>query len=126
MRSALEAGIVPGAGLALYAASKKLVNKEIDSDYNSAFNVVKNAITKPLDQILVNAGIEPKKIISLIEKEKKANFGYDVKNEEFGDLYKLGVIDPLKVTKNALINSSSVATTILSTNAIVTHARIKD
>ena len=126
VRSALEAGIVPGAGLALYAASKKLVNKEIDSDYNSAFNVVKNAITKPLDQILVNAGIEPKKIISLIEKEKKANFGYDVKNEEFGDLYKLGVIDPLKVTKNALINSSSVATTILSTNAIVTHARIKD
>ena len=88
--------------------------------------MVKNAITKPLEQILVNAGIEPKKIISLIEKEKKANFGYDVKNEKFGDLYKLGVIDPLKVTKNAMINSSSVATTILSTNAIVTHARIKD
>jgi chaperonin GroEL len=126
VRSALEAGIVPGAGLALYTASKKLVNKEIDLDYNSAFNIVKNAITKPLEQILVNAGIDPKKIISLIEKEKKANFGYDVKNEKFGDLYKLGVIDPLKVTKNALINASSVATTILSTNAIITHARIKD
>jgi len=126
VRSALEAGIVPGAGLALYSASKKLVNKEIDLDYMSAFNIVKNAITKPLEQILVNAGIDPKKIISLIEKEKKANFGYDVKNEKFGDLYKLGVIDPLKVTKNALINASSVATTILSTNAIITHARIKD
>ena len=126
VRSALEAGIVPGAGVALYAASKKLVNKEIDADYNSAFNIVQTAITKPLEQILVNAGIDPKKITSLIEEESKPNFGYDVKNEKFGDLYKLGVIDPLKVTKNALINAASVSTTILSTNAIITHARIKD
>ena len=52
-----------------------------------------------------------------------ANVGYDVKNEVIGDMYKMGVIDPLKVTKNALKNAVSVATTILSTNAIVTHAR---
>ena len=126
VRSALEAGIVAGAGLALYEASKKIVNKEIDSDYNTAFNIVKNAIKKPLQQIIVNAGIKPEKIISIIEEEKSPNYGYDVKNEKFGDLYKLGVIDPLKVTKNALINASSVATTILSTNAIITHARMKD
>tara|TARA_R110002020_G_scaffold54419_1_gene151733 strand:- start:2780 stop:4408 length:1629 start_codon:yes stop_codon:yes gene_type:complete len=124
VRSALEAGIVPGAGLALYAAAKKIVNQEIDADYIAAFNIVKTAITKPLEQILVNAGIEPEIIISLIEEENKTNFGYDVKNEEFGDLYKLGVIDPLKVTKNALVNAVSVATTILSTNAIITHARV--
>ena len=59
-----------------------------------------------------------------INESSKKNYGFDVKNEKFGDLFKLGVIDPLKVTKNALINSSSVASTILSTNAIVTHARI--
>ena len=55
---------------------------------------------------------------------RKRNYGFDVKNEKFGDLFALGVIDPLKVTKNALVNASSVATTILSTNAIITHARV--
>lgn len=54
-----------------------------------------------------------------------SDLGYDVKNEKWGDMYEMGVIDPLKVTKNALLNAVSVATTILSTNAIVTHARIK-
>ena len=49
--------------------------------------------------------------------------GYDAKNERYGDMFEMGVIDPLKVTKNALVNASSVATTILSTNAIITHAR---
>ena len=53
------------------------------------------------------------------------DIGFDVKNEEYGNMFDLGVIDPLKVTKNALVNASSVATTILSTNAIVTHQRIK-
>ena len=53
------------------------------------------------------------------------NVGYDVKAEVIGDMYKMGVIDPLKVTKNALTNAVSVATIILSTNAIVTHARVK-
>ena len=52
----------------------------------------------------------------------KKNHGFDVKNEKYGDMFKMGVIDPLKVTKNAFINAVSVATTILSTNAIVTHA----
>ena len=51
------------------------------------------------------------------------NLGYDVKNEKYGDMLKMGVIDPVKVTRHALINAISVATTILSTNAIVTHAR---
>ena len=53
----------------------------------------------------------------------KHNFGFDVKNEEYGDMFKMGIIDPLKVTKNALLNAVSVATTILSTNAIITHKR---
>ena len=52
--------------------------------------------------------------------------GFDVKNEKYGDMFKMGVIDPVKVTKNALINASSVATTILSTNSIITHARADD
>ena len=54
------------------------------------------------------------------------SYGYDVKNQEYGDMFNMGIIDPLKVTKNALINAVSVATTILSTNAIVTLARTYD
>lgn len=125
VRSALEEGIVAGAGLALYNASKNITGNNKDADYNTACNIVREAIVQPLIQILENAGINPENILSEIN-DKKKNYGFDVKNEKFGDLFKLGVIDPLKVTKNALINSSSVAATILSTNAIVTHARVKD
>ena len=124
VRSALEEGIVAGAGLALYNASKNIVNNNKDTDYNSACNIVREAIVQPLIQILENAGIKPENILAEINDNKQKNYGYDVKNEKFGDLFKLGVIDPLKVTKNALINASSVATTILSTNAIITHARV--
>ena len=124
VRSALEEGIVAGAGLALYNASKNIVNNNKDTDYNSACNIVREAIVQPLIQILENAGIKPENILAEINDNKQKNYGYDVKNEKFGDLFKMGVIDPLKVTKNALINASSVATTILSTNAIITHARV--
>lgn len=124
VRSALEEGIVSGAGLALYSASKTLSSDGKDADYNTACNIVREAITQPLIQILENAGIKPENIISEINDSSQKNYGFDVKNEKFGDLFKLGVIDPLKVTKNALINASSVATTILSTNAIITHARV--
>jgi len=123
VRSALEEGIVAGAGLALYNASKKIVGNDSDPDYNTACNIVREAIVQPLIQILDNAGIKAENILSEINDSKKKNYGFDVKNEKFGDLFALGVIDPLKVTKNALVNASSVATTILSTNAIITHAR---
>ena len=69
-----------------------------------------------------NAGLDADDIMDKDDLIDDIN-GFDVKNEVYGDMYKMGVIDPLKVTKNALINAASVATTILSTNAIVTHAR---
>jgi chaperonin GroEL len=124
VRSALEEGIVAGGGIALYNASKKLKNNNSSMDYNTAFNIVKDALRRPLMQILDNAGIDPEKIFESVDRVKVKHYGFDVKNEKYGDMFDLGVIDPLKVTKNALINSSSVATTILSTNAIVTHARV--
>ena len=127
VRSALEEGIVAGGGVALYGLSKNMYNlyKE-DIDYTAAFLIVKDTLCQPLYQILINAGMNPKNIMG----EEGMFFngpdnGFDVKNEEYGNMFDLGVIDPLKVTKNALVNASSVATTILSTNAIVTHQRIK-
>jgi chaperonin GroEL (HSP60 family) len=94
-------------------------------DEDIADVILGHAMCIPFYQILENAGIDLRgasKILVKVSKGKK-DFGYDVKNEEYGDMFKMGVIDPLKVTRLALLNAVSVATTILSTNAIVTHAR---
>ena len=130
VKSALESGTIPGGGLALYNIGDYMIDKlsQIpESFYNEddvATIILAKAIQEPFYQILENAGIEAGTICDELE-DKSANFGYDVKNEKYGDMYELGIIDPCKVTKNALTNAVSVATTILSTNAIVTHARIK-
>jgi len=124
VRSALEEGIVPGGGIALLNCAKNLGqdDKSKESEWLVAKNIIAEAMQAPFQQILVNAGMDPEKILADLKKNK--SFGFDVKNEEYGDMYKMGVIDPLKVTRNALINAVSVATTILTTNAIVTHARV--
>ena len=129
MRSALEEGILPGGGLALYNASYKLKSLlSHDKDYSTAMQIVKAAIRAPMQQIIENSGLDKTEIENRLEdfrELQKYNYGFDVKEEQYGNMYTIGIIDPLKVTKNALLNSSSVASTILSTNAIVTHARIK-
>ena len=116
VRSALEEGILPGAGLALYQEGLLLLNSR-----NSAKKIAKailgGALLEPLKQIQLNAGIENK----IVYNEK--NIGLDVKTGKEGDLIEMGIIDPMKVTKQALQNAVSVAVTILSTDAIVTMAR---
>jgi chaperonin GroEL len=118
VKSAIEEGILPGGGVALLRCAEKLG----DGDSN---DVMYGALISPLEQILTNAGENIKEIRDKICSCADAphNFGYDVKNKVFGDMYKMGIIDPAKVTKNALKNAVSVATTILSTNAIVTMKR---
>ena len=88
-------------------------------DYSpKAFKLTDNEIKECISQV------SPKDLDD-IKIKSVGDEGYDVKNECYGDMFKMGIIDPLKVTKNALINAVSVATTILSTNAIVTHTRVK-
>jgi len=121
VRSALEEGIIPGGGVPLLAVARKLewkIGKKKEEQV--ALSILKDALVVPCYQIIMNAGEDPQKIKQHIES---ASHGYDVKNGKFGDMYTMGIIDPLKVTKNALLNAVSVATTILSTNAIVTLAR---
>lgn len=124
VRSAMTEGILPGSGLALY----NIVNNYLEQKYEGenpgskkiAYAILKDALVAPIKQILENGGLDLKETYN---QEFKEGFGYDVKNDEYGDLIKLGVIDPMKVTKSALQNAVSVAVTILSTNAIVTMAR---
>jgi len=121
VRSALEEGVLPGAGKALIEQSAELRNDDNKSaEYNTAINIIKEALTAPFAQILLNAGLRP----SDIYKDGCPNgVGYNLKTGEMGDLITMGVIDPLKVTRSALQNAVSVATTILSTDCIVTMAR---
>jgi len=118
VRSALEEGILPGGGIALFKESLVGFFDQPDEE-NIARKILFKALRAPLMQIWHNAGIEESKD----GLESHYDFGYNVKTQEWGDMYKMGVIDPLKVTKSALQNAVSVAVTILSTNAIITMAR---
>tara|TARA_R110000803_G_scaffold56959_3_gene114653 strand:- start:1622 stop:3220 length:1599 start_codon:yes stop_codon:yes gene_type:complete len=119
VRSALEEGILPGGGVALYYASRQYDLM----DATIAQQMLNFALKSPLRQIYKNAGIEINKEILKDLDFCEQNYGMNVKTEEWGDMYKMGVIDPLKVTKSALQNAVSVAVSILSTNAIITQAR---
>jgi chaperonin GroEL len=86
-----------------------------------AIAIMKKALVAPMRQIIENSGKDPEAIMHGIMPIE--NEGYDVKKEDYVDMMKAGIIDPAKVTKNALMNAVSVATTILSTNAIITNIR---
>jgi chaperonin GroEL len=132
VRSALEEGIVRGGGSALFYIGEHLEiqrykgkpQEEFD-DEDVADVILGHAMCIPFFQILENAGINFRDANTILVKSHKKgkDYGYDVKNEKYGDMFKMGVVDPLKVTRLALLNAVSVATTILSTNAIITHAR---
>lgn len=117
VRSALEEGILPGAGRAL---DDVLLEEPTESSSRAAYNILSRALRAPLEQILENAGLCATNIYS---GGVPSGHGYNLKTGEMGDLIHMGIIDPLKVTRSALQNALSVATTILSTNAIITMAR---
>jgi chaperonin GroEL len=121
VRSALEEGIVPGAGKALFEFDlSSFVEENSTNEYKAAIKIMQSALEAPLTQILENAGLCMTNVYGGGMKEGE---GYNVKTGEIGDLIEMGVIDPTKVTRSALQNAVSVATTILSTNAIITMAR---
>jgi chaperonin GroEL len=126
VRSALEEGILPGGGLALFSESYSIIADaddmidDISANKYVAMHIMARAIQSPLLQIMTNAGLDGYEVMEVPFGKDQ---GYDVKNEAYGDMFKMGIIDPLKVTKNALKNAVSVATTILSTNAIITMTR---
>ena len=126
VKSALEEGILPGGGLSLFTVGKEYEDMSAVIKKNSAkkiaYAILGGALKTPLTQILNNAGMD----LYLYEKKSlKWGEGYDVKNEEWGNMISMGVIDPLKVTRSALQNAISVAVTLLSTNAIITMHRTK-
>lgn len=127
VRSALEEGILPGGGLALYDEGLRMdtfvYKSNIPNSKSIAYAIMAEALKSPMKQIFSNAGYNDQKINDFCDFEHPFDEGINVKENHKGNLIEMGVIDPLKVTKQALQNAVSVAVTILSTNAIVTMAR---
>lgn len=121
VRSALEEGILPGAGRALDQIDlKELVGEIKTKEQWAAFNILSAALKSPITQILENAGLS---LTNIYNGGVPDGHGYNLKSGKMGDLIEMGIIDPLKVTRSALQNALSVATTILSTNSVITMAR---
>jgi chaperonin GroEL len=118
-RAAVEEGVVPGGGVALLRAKQRAgVIKGDNADQDAGIQLVLRAIEEPLRQIVANAGGEPSVVVNRV-LEGEGNFGFNAANDTYGDLVEQGVLDPAKVTRSALQNAASVASLILTTEAIV-------
>jgi chaperonin GroEL len=118
-RAAVEEGIVPGGGVALLRAAKKLAGLKADGDEQIGIDIIKRACEEPIRQIVNNAGVEGAIIIGKIRENDNAHFGYNAQTDVYEDLVKSGVIDPAKVTRSALQNAASIAGLMLTTEAMV-------
>jgi chaperonin GroEL len=117
-RAAVEEGIVPGGGVALIRAQKALDALDLDPEQQAGVNIVRRAIEAPLRRIAENAGIEGSIVVDKVKNAKGSN-GFNAANEEYEDLIKAGVIDPTKVVRTALQNAASVASLLLTTEAMI-------
>ena len=121
-KAAAEEGIVPGGGVAYLRASQALAAFKLDEpDEQVGVNIVRRALEEPVRQIAQNAGHEGAIIVAKVAESKDANFGFNAETEQFEDLVASGVIDPTMVTRTALQNAASIASLLLTTEALVTE-----
>ncbi|MEN5170240.1 chaperonin GroEL [Brevundimonas pondensis] len=122
-RAAADEGIVPGGGVALLQASKKLVDlKGSNADQNAGIAIVRRALQAPIRQISENSGVEGSIVVGKVMESKDATFGFNAQTEEYGDLVQMGVIDPAKVVRSALKSAASVAGIMITTEAAIADA----
>ena len=125
-RAAVEEGVVPGGGVAMIRARDALKNLKGDnSDQDQGIQIAKQAMQEPLRQIVANAGEEGSVVLAKVE-EGKDSFGYNAATSEYGDMMKMGILDPTKVTRTALQNASSIAGLMITTEAMVTEQASDD
>src|SRR5437667_570898 len=125
-RAAVEEGILPGGGVAVIRAAQKVLDKlrkgESD-DIQVGIDIVRRAIEAPIKQIVENAGGDGGVIAQKVKESKDQNFGYNALTHEYGDLMKMGVIVPTKVERSALQNAASIASLLLTTDAIISEIK---
>jgi chaperonin GroEL len=125
-RAAVEEGIVPGGGTALLRAAFKLSIKGDNEDQNVGIAIIKKALEAPIRQIVENAGVEGSIVVGKLRENKDDNYGFNAQTEEYVDMVKAGIIDPVKVVRTALQDAASVAGLIITTEASIAEAPKKD
>jgi chaperonin GroEL len=119
-RAAVQEGIVPGGGVALVQAAKALEGlKSANSDQEAGIAIVRRALEAPMRQIAENAGVDGAVVAGKVRESKDKHFGFNAQTEEYGDMFKFGVIDPAKVVRTALEDAASVAGLLITTEAMV-------
>jgi chaperonin GroEL len=122
-RAAVEEGIVVGGGVALLRAAQSITVKGENEDQNAGIAIVKRALQSPIRQIAENAGVEGSIVVGkVLEKAAGSAFGYDAQNDEYGDMFEKGIIDPAKVVRTALQDAASIASLMITTEAGVAEA----
>jgi chaperonin GroEL len=119
-RAAVEEGIVPGGGVALLRASKAIDRVKAEGDEKVGAMIVKRALEEPIRQIVENAGLEGSVIVEKVKSETVPNRGYDADSMDYVDMVQAGIIDPTKVERVALQNAASIASLLLTTEALIT------
>ena len=120
-KAAVEEGIVPGGGIAFLGAIRDVeaLLSSVDGDEKTGVKIVLKALEEPVRQIAANAGFEGAVVINKIKSSRKVGYGFDAYNETYVDMFEAGITDPTKVSRSALQNAASVASTVLTTEAVV-------
>lgn len=126
-RAAVEEGVIAGGGTALLYASNSLDSvKTENDDQQVGVEIIKRALQAPVRQIAENAGSEGSIVVGKLTEQKDTNYGFDAQNDNYGDLVKAGIIDPVKVVRTALQDAASVAGLMITTEAMVTEVPEED
>jgi chaperonin GroEL len=125
-RAAVQEGIVAGGGVALLRASVKLNVKGENDDQDAGVNIVRRALQSPARQIVENAGDEASIVVGKILEKNTDDFGYNAQTGEYGDMIAMGIIDPVKVVRTALQDAASVASLLITTEAMIAELPKKD
>ena len=119
-RAAVEEGIVPGGGVALLRAAKAIENLKLEGDEKVGSAIVRRALEEPIRQIVENSGLEGSVVVEKVKNSQVANYGFDAEGMEYVDMMQAGIIDPTKVERIALQNAASIASLLLTTEALIT------
>ncbi|ASS54278.1 chaperonin GroEL [Rhizobium leguminosarum] len=125
-RAAVQEGIVPGGGIALLRSSTKITVKGANDDQEAGINIVRRALQSLVRQIAENAGDEASIVVGKVLDKNEDNFGYNAQTSEYGDMIAMGIVDPLKVVRTALQNAASVASLLITTEAMIAELPKKD
>jgi chaperonin GroEL len=118
-RAAIEEGIVPGGGVTLFYALRALKNISGDVDHMAGVNIIRKALEAPVRQIVQNAGMDGAIVIGKLQESNDVNYGFNAKTMEFTDMIKAGIVDPTKVVRTALQDAASIASLIITTEALI-------